>query len=47
MGALAGRPHSRLSAYNREDTINLRRLMDLVGERLHEEVFVAARDGGE
>ncbi|WP_254824444.1 ribonuclease H-like domain-containing protein [Haloglomus halophilum] len=36
-----------LVSYNREDTVNLRRLMDLVGERLHDEVFVAARDGGE
>ena len=36
-----------LATYNREDTVNLRRLMDIVGERLHEEVFVAARDGGE
>jgi uncharacterized protein YprB with RNaseH-like and TPR domain len=36
-----------LVSYNREDTVNLRRLMDLVGDRLHEEVFVAARDGGE
>jgi uncharacterized protein YprB with RNaseH-like and TPR domain len=36
-----------LVSYNREDTVNLRRLMDLVGERLHDEVFVAARDGRE
>lgn len=36
-----------LVSYNREDTVNLRRLMDIVGERLHDEVFVAARGGGE
>jgi hypothetical protein len=36
-----------LVSYNREDTVNLRRLMDHVGDRLHDEVFVAARDGGE
>jgi uncharacterized protein YprB with RNaseH-like and TPR domain len=35
-----------LVSYNREDTVNLRRLMDLVGDRLHDEVFVSACDGG-
>lgn len=34
----------RLVSYNRADTENLRTLLDLVVERLHEDVFVAARD---
>ncbi|MFB6172833.1 MAG: ribonuclease H-like domain-containing protein [Haloarculaceae archaeon] len=34
-----------LVQYNREDTVNLRRLMDHVADRLHEDVFVAACDG--
>ena len=33
-----------LVSYNREDTVNLRRLMDIVGDRLHEAVFVSACD---
>lgn len=35
-----------LVSYNRADTINLESLMDVVAGRLHDEVFVAACNGG-
>lgn len=34
-----------LVRYNREDTVNLRQVMDHVADRLHEDVFVSARGG--
>lgn len=34
-----------LVQYNREDTVNLRRLMDHVADRLHEDVFASACPG--
>lgn len=34
-----------LISYNRADTVNLESLMDVVADRLHDEVFLAACDG--